>query len=109
MAEQLDLPAPTGPSTTRWRVKRVELDLGIDSSPGTAVELDPLDSKISVLLIGDNGRKLRHTWEGQIATDMITALNKANLSGVGGSLPKRILLRLIADGVLVGNISGLPD
>lgn len=43
------------------------------------------------------------------ATNMMIALNKANLSGAGGSLHKRVIQQLKDDGFITGTISGSPD
>lgn len=40
---------------------------------------------------------------------MIIALNKANLSGAGGSLEKRIYGQLVTDGVFAGSVTGSPQ
>lgn len=56
---------------------------------------------------GSNGERKDFRYEGQIAVDLMVALNKANLSLK--SLQRRILERLSADGKLVGSVSGAPD
>lgn len=71
----------------------------------------PTGSSITIGLAGTNGESLTKTYadtgSAPVATTMLTALNKANLSTQ--SLQNRILSRLIADGVLVGSVTGTPD
>ena len=95
MAEQLDLTTPvlaTG-GTSFWKVDSLHL------FKDKAV--------ISIILDGDNGERLTLGYTGSEATDLMIALNKADLTIK--SLHKRILERLVTDGKLAGTISGLPD
>ncbi len=46
-------------------------------------------------------------YEGSIAMTLLLALNTANLTIK--SLERRVLERLIADGLLAGAVTGLPD
>lgn len=62
---------------------------------------------IQVTLSGANGQKLTHGWHGATATTLIVQLNKANLSTT--SLHRRVIDRLISDGVLSGSVAGAPD
>lgn len=66
-----------------WRDKRIEIHLG--------------DGTIQRLV----------TYNGDQATTLMTALNKANLST--NSLHKRIINQLITDGYLAGTITGTVD
>lgn len=104
MAEQVDL-SQSVPATTHWRVHFITLLRGLTNVGSVAP--DPSSSRITVALVGDHGRALSHTWTGSVANDDIIALNKANLTN--NSLEKRILNRLILDGVIAGTVSGSPD
>lgn len=106
MAEQIDLAAPVGPTTNVWRIKTLTLDQGLASEAGPIAN-DPTKSVIRVVLLGLNGKTLSHNWEGAGADADIVSFNKLNLSTT--SLQKRIFNKLIADGVIVGTISGAPD
>ncbi len=98
MAEQLDLTTPvTLPMLTHWRVFKLQLVHGVL----------PIDSIVGVTLRGTNGELFVHTYAGITAQALLTFLNTANLSTQ--SLERRVLARLIADGVLSGTISGSPD
>lgn len=106
MAEQIDLPVATGPSTTKWLVLSVSLSRGYSSAGGLII-LDTSRSCVSVELIGLNGLRKFHTWSGAAADADIVALNKVNLTT--NSLHRRILTKLITDGIISGTISGTPD
>ena len=94
MAEQLDLTTPvTTPDITSWRVVYLELNWAAQS--------------IRIGLLGTNGETSHHNYNGEVAETMMINLNKVNLSTT--SLQRRILERLLADGLLVGSISGTPD
>jgi hypothetical protein len=56
---------------------------------------------------GDNNEYTSIGYEGTEATNLMVALNKANLSTK--SLHRRIMEKAIADGKLSGTISGVPD
>lgn len=95
MAEQLDLTTPiTGPTTSNLMV----VQLG-------------LDWEAAMIHIGVKntvtGYRQHFDYTGSTATNLMVALNKANLSTK--SLQRRILEQLVADGKLVGTISGTPD
>lgn len=62
---------------------------------------------ILIGLRGTNGERKEFRYEGQTATGLMTALNKANLSVK--SLQRRILEKLSADGKLEGTVTGTPD
>lgn len=109
MAEQVDLAAPTGPTTPLWRFKTLTFDQGLTSDNGPIISV-PSFSAIRVVLLGLNGTTLEHSWLGPSADADIVALNKANLSTV--SLQRRLFNRLIADGVegiVGGTVTGTPD
>lgn len=94
MAEILTLTAPVvPPSVTTYRVTGLSLNFG--------------GEKITIELTGTNGEKWQHSIVGSTAVTLMVALNKANLSTK--SLQRRILERLVVDGVLSGSISGSPD
>jgi hypothetical protein len=62
---------------------------------------------VHIVLRDNLNAPFTHTYEGQVATDMIKALNKANLTTK--SMHKRILEKLSTDGVLPGTVTGAPD
>lgn len=96
MAEVLTLtsPPPQPPQLTSWRVAQLHLNW--------------TGANITVVLIGNNNSEtLTHTYTGTTATTFMNALNKANLSTT--SLHKRVIERLVTDGVIAGTISGSPD
>ena len=98
MAEQLDLTIPiTTPTLTFWRVEEIRLRRASVALPAS----------VFVLLRGTSGEVLTHLYEGVVAAQLIQLLNTANLTTQ--SLERRVLARLIADGVLAGTISGSPD
>lgn len=107
MAEQIDLSAATGSTTVLWRVKGLDMERGNTWNGGGAIVASPAASFITVRLIGQSGLTLTHTWRGESADADIVALNKANLSGT--SLYRRIINKLIADGVIAGTATGTPD
>lgn len=71
------------------------------------LELDWERARIVVKLHGSDGSRLSHNYRGDTATQLMRALNTANLSAK--SLHRRVLERLVADGVIGGTISGVPD
>lgn len=92
--ELITLTTPvTTPSITTWRVSSLLLDWDA--------------AVIAITLRGSGGERLSHTYTGANATAQMTALNKVNLTS--NSLHKRIIQRLIDDGMLSGTISGSPD
>ena len=94
MAELLTLAVPVvPPSITTYRVVYLAFDW--------------LNPSITIGLTGANGERFNHSYSGPTATTLMVALNKANLSTI--SLHRRVIERLVADGVLAGTISGSPD
>lgn len=92
--EQLNLSAAeTRPTNPNYKIERLTLDWPA--------------ATILIQLKGANGEAKSFTYTGAIATTFLTALNKANLTA--NSLHKRILDRLIADGLLAGSTAGSPD
>ena len=91
--EQVDLLDPVQPpAVSNYRISRLSLDW---------------DSACIDILLRDNvGGTVTATYSGQEATDMMLILNTANLTT--NSLHKRTLNKLIADGKLIGTISGTP-
>lgn len=71
------------------------------------LRLDIEAKQVSVHVRGSNGERKEFRYENQAAVDLITALNKANLTTK--SLQRRILEKLAVDGLLVGTVSGTPD
>lgn len=91
MAEALTLTTPeTKPSNTAYAVRRLELNWG--------------DAVVDIFLTGVNGESRSFQYTGVTATNLMIALNKANLST--RSLNQRVFDRLIADGLLVGTVTG---
>jgi len=95
MAERCDL-------TTRDQVQ-----LGTAFYKLAVLNLDREAKRVKVVLVGENGLRKSFSYEGATAETLIIALSKTDLSAK--SLPRRILERLIADGLLVGSISGMSD
>lgn len=94
MPEQLDLTDPVVfPSTTRYEV--------------IYVCLDKRRAHIAIRVEDEAGRARDFVYSGAEATTLMRQLNKADLSVK--SLERRILERLVADGLLAGTISGAPD
>ncbi len=102
--ETLILTAPVvvpASTTDTYRVVAITLNLEAIAAPATVAGLILID-------VRDNHDERRSfSYAGQVATDLIRALNTANLSTK--SLQKRILERLSADGLLVGTVTGTPD
>lgn len=71
-----------------------------------AIELRWKDQLV-IFTVGDGTLSRRFSYEGQTAKNMMTTLNKANLTN--NSLHKRVLNQLISDGHLSGTIGGSPD
>ncbi len=95
MAEQLDLasPAQAAPGTVTWRPILLHLNWEQKTIKGG--------------FRGDNGEYTSIGYEGTEATNLMVALNKADLSVK--SLHRRIMERAVTDGKLSGTISGAPD
>ena len=94
MAEELKLTTPVAyPSCIGYCVDRVDLNWR--------------DTVIHIELRGTNNEKLEYEYRGEVATNLMLGLNTANLSVK--SLHRRILERLVADGVLDGIVSGSPN
>ena len=92
--EEVTLTTPvTTPSITAWKVSSLHLDWD--------------NSQITIKLKGSNGEAKFHSYGGATALTMMTALNKADLSF--NSLHRRVLNRLILDGVVLGSVTGAPD
>jgi hypothetical protein len=71
------------------------------------LQMDFEKASIVVHLRGTNGERKEMRYSGQEATDLMIALNKANLTIK--SLQRRILEKLVADGKLAGSVAGTPD
>lgn len=92
--EQVNLTNPiVRPNVTNYHISELILDWD--------------NSKIVVQLKSDRDTLLIHSYEGDTAKNLMIALNKVNLST--RSLNQRIFDRLIADGVLIGNVAGSVD
>lgn len=72
------------------------------------ITLDWEHGRIVIRLVGDNGKRKDVVFgDADNARSLMQTLNKADLSTK--SLHRRIMEKLIADGHLVGSISGVPD
>lgn len=71
------------------------------------LELDWEHARIVVRLLAPDGRRIAHNYLGATATTLMRQLNIANLSVK--SLHRRVIERLVADGVVSGSIGGVPD
>jgi len=92
--EQIDLTTPiTQPSITNYRLNKLDLRW--------------LDQHIRIELVADSGEVIEHSYDGDIARNLMIALNKMDLSVK--SLQRRVMEKLIADGIISGAISGAPD
>lgn len=95
MAEQLDLSTPA------------QVALGTVTWKPILIHLNWEQATIKVGFRGDNGEYTSIGYEGTEATNLMVALNKANLSVK--SLHRRVMEKAVADGKLSGTISGAPD
>lgn len=94
MAESLVLTTPVaGPQITSYRVTR----LNLRRLPSAFIGIDVIDN---------NGLESSFIYEGDVAKTLLNQLNTMNFTST--SLEKRVLLRLISDGYLVGSVSGTP-
>lgn len=95
MAEQHTLTTPvTRASVTTYSVQ--------------AITFDWANVVIVVSVLASSGDVIRQEYRGPTATTLMVALNKVDLSVK--SLQKRVLERLVADGVLgAGAVTGTPD
>lgn len=69
--------------------------------------LDFEHAMLTIRIRGTNGEPKEFRYEGATATTLMIALNKANLSLK--SLQRRVLERLLADGLIAGAVTGNPD
>lgn len=94
--EQIDLITPD------------QVEVGTSTYRVVQLTLDWEHGRIVVRLVGDNDERKEVVFgDADNARALMQALNKMDLSTV--SLHRRIMERLIADGHLVGSISGVPD
>ena len=94
-AEQINLTTPiTKPPITNYKID--SLVLNWSGAIITITLFDPV-----------SGEKPVFSYYGTVATNLMIALNKTDLSVK--SLQKRIFEKLIADGKILGTISGVPD
>mgnify|MGYP001613529204 FL=1 len=94
MAELITLTTPAvAPVLTDYRV--------------VSLALDWEEERIVIKLLAPDGQRIGHNYVGVTALTLMRALNKVDLSVK--SLQRRILERLVADGVIAGVISGVPD
>lgn len=98
MAERVDLTAAeTKPNCTFYELERLTIDVKQKS--------------IAAQLLGTNGESksvVYNSTTSPTGASLLSTLNTSNNSA-GTSLIKRVYNRLIADGVLVGSVSGSPD
>lgn len=81
------------PQQTTWRVNEIYLNWDAAS--------------IQIGLKGTNGEAKTASYSGATATTFLQQLNKLDMSTT--SLHKRIINRLVADGIIAGTVSGSPD
>ena len=93
--EQINLTTPiTKPAISSYKVVRLELDWD-----ATRIEIH--------LKFTPSGERVIFGYSGTEALNLMKAMNTKNFSTT--SMQKTILQKLIADGKLVGTISGSPD
>tara|TARA_Y100000310_G_scaffold329679_1_gene399973 strand:+ start:407 stop:763 length:357 start_codon:yes stop_codon:yes gene_type:complete len=98
--ERLDLTTPVPPTPGVNNYKIIALHLNWMQTADKAY--------IKVVLLADNGKPASHVLaQGAAARTLMNQLNKLDLSAK--SLHRRVMERLIADGVIAGSISGAPD
>lgn len=97
MAEKVTLTvAETKPENTAYEVERLTFDIKAKT--------------IHVQLLGDNGEALSKVYDSTTTptgASLLTTVNTSDNRTV--SLIKKVYNRLIADGILVGTVSGTPD
>ena len=94
MAETIRVTTPAVPETyTDYQVMYLELDWELP--------------RIVIRLRAPDDKRIAHNYTGATALTLMRGLNVANLSTV--SLHRRVVNRLIADGVISGAVSGVPD
>lgn len=100
---------PARPATMRYIPKRIVLELGTKVDPVTGVvTIDPDNSTMSGVLIGDWGYTVEKTWVGPTTHAEMVLLNKANLTV--NTLWKRLLLKMLTELVVkTGNVTGAAD
>lgn len=99
MAESVDLTAPVArPSITNYALDYLTLDVG------TSTILVVLKSNA-----GDTIQKVYNSTTNPTGAALLSSLNTSNNSGANPSLIKKVYNRLLADGVLVGNVNGSPQ
>ena len=91
--EQIDITPVALPSATNYKLNKLHLMW--------------LDKAIRIELVADNGETIEHGYDGDEARNLMIALNKMDLSTK--SLQRRVMEKLIADGVLSGTITGAVD
>jgi len=87
--------------------QKIRLTVPVEDYEVSSLNLRFLDGLIEIEMTNTNGDRLIHLIQNPQATVLMRALNKADLST--NSLQKRIMERLVTDGVLTGTISGTPD
>lgn len=98
MAEQLDLTNPV----TALRVSHLVLNYG-------DVDTALIEIRVTGATNETGATVHAHTYAGQQARDFLKFMNTANFAPPNKSMHKRILEKLVNDGVLAGTVSGTPD
>lgn len=94
MAERLILTIPAVPAIdVDYRLVSLAFDWG--------------EETLAIRLLGAGGQRVGHQYTGATAVSLMRALNKADFSAV--SLQRRVLQRLVADGIVNGAIAGAPE
>lgn len=103
MAEELVLATPIIESKTTTKYKIISFTMNLEQAAGP----DGEPGLVAISLRSDLGVTLNHAYRGPIAITMIKQLNVANLTTK--SLIRRVMERLIADGILSGIVQGTPE
>lgn len=88
-------------------MEQIDLTTPTDHLTISQLVLDWERSNVQISMIGPNNVRLTYSFGGTNAMNAMLALNKADLSVK--SLHRRIIEKLVADGVIDGTISGTPD
>ncbi len=88
-------------------MENLNLTVKVGAYRVTTLVLDWEGAVIGISLKNEGGDTFYHSITGPAALTLMATLNKLDLSTK--SLHRRIMERLVADGVLAGAISGTPD
>lgn len=94
-AERIDLTAPD------------QVRSGTSSYQIVSVHFEWDRGRIEINLVGENGETKSIAYDDPEGRALMVAMNRMDFSSV--SLQRRIMNKLLADGHLVGAVSGIPD